>query len=358
MRFLILSSLAAAALATASQAQEESTDEWADLDSELSSMEGLSAEVMPGPHIWGYARSNFAYSTHSVGNGGEKLRGFSLDNIRVNVSGETAGYEYRITGELQSGTMTLEDAWASTALGEEIRATLGRFRTPFLRSGTVEARDLLFISRTRNGVFYSVRDQGAMLNGDHGRLHWAAALQNGADSTGEKWLSSLNLRINLMGLDELPWEGAFNAGPETRLSAGVAVADDGAVSDGTAFVLDAYLIHRGFSFQAEWLDYGDDYSLATGGPFLNQQVGGTQPWSATASYMVVPDEYELAVRYDDYDDKQAPLDFDRSQLTFGLNRYIQGHDLKWQLNYAIANNKGADAGPHYDILALGLTIGF
>ena len=358
MRHLILTSLAAASLAAASLAQDGSTDEWADLDRELASLESLSAEAVPGPHLWGYVRSNFAYSSTVVGNGGQHVRGFNFDDVRVNVSGEASGYEYRITGELNSGRMTLLDAWASTALGEEIRATLGRFRTPFLRSGTIEARDLLFITRTRNGVLYSVRDDGAMLNGDHGRLHWAAAIQNGADGMREEWLTSLNLKVNLMGPDELPWEGAFNAGPETRLSAGVAVADDNAESDGTAFAVQAYLIHRGFSFQAEWLDYGDDYNLATGGPFLGQQVGGTQPWSATASYMVVPEKYEVAVRYDDYDDNPAPLDFDRTQWTLGLNRYIQGHDLKWQLNYSRAKNGGTQDGKDYDFLAVGLTIAF
>jgi hypothetical protein len=358
MKNLILASLTAAALSTTSQAQDESADPWADLDQELSSMEALTAEAVPGPHVWGYVRSNLALSDHLVGQGGAKIRGFNFDNVRVNVSGETAGYEYRITGEVQSGRMTLEDAWASTALGEEIRATLGRFRTPFLRSGNIEARDLLFITRTRNGVFYSVRDEGAMLNGDHGRLHWAASVQNGADGRSEELLTCLNLKVNLMGLDELPWEGAFNSGPETRLSAGVAMADDSAASDGTAFAVQAYLIHRGFSFQGEWLDYGDGYNLATGGPFFGQQVGGTQPWSLTTSYMVVPEKYELAVRYDDFNDSSGPLDYDRTQWTFGLNRYIQGHDLKWQLNYALADNGGADDGVDYSLFALGLTIAF
>ena len=37
-------------------------------------------------------------------------------------------------------------------MGDEIAFTLGQFKIPLLRSGLVEARDLLFIARTRNGA--------------------------------------------------------------------------------------------------------------------------------------------------------------------------------------------------------------
>ncbi len=368
MKHLILASLAFAASTSPAFAQdvdessigdeagnELANDEWEALDRELGALEVDAANSMPGPQIWGYVRTNLAVNDTS----GPKLRGFNLDNVRVNVSGEASGFEYRITGELQGGTMFLEDAWASFRVGEEISTTVGRFRSPFLRSGTIEARDLLFITRTRNGVFYSVRDEGVMLNGDHGRLHWAAAVQNGADGMSEDWLTTVNLKVNLAGEDELPWEGAYRAGPNTRLSAGVSVSDDGASPKGTAWAIDTYLVHKGLSVQAEWLDYGQGYD----GAFPLEQRGGTNPWSLTASYMIVPEKYELAVRFDDFDDKRAPLDYKRQTFTVGINRYIQGHDIKWQLNYASARKSGGsnpsgNDGPSENLIALGLTVSF
>jgi Phosphate-selective porin O and P len=356
MKHLTLVTLALAALAPIGAAQSEgANDEWANLDAELASLNTMSVEEFPGPYIWGYVRTNWAVSDELVvGPGDNKLNGFNLDNVRLNASGESHGFEYRITAEALTGTLFLEDAWASFHIGEEISTTLGRFRTPFLRSGTIEARDLLFISRTRNGVFYAVRDEGVMLNGDHGRLHWAAAAHNGADGNGEDWLTTLNVKVNLAGEDELPWEGAYHAGPGTRLSTGVSVSDDGAASDGTAWAIDLYLVHKGFSVQAEWLDYGQDYDNV----FVGEQRGGTNPYSITTSYMVVPEKYELAVRFDDFDDERAPQNYKRQTLTLGLNRYVRGHDLKWQLNYADARKSGVTDGPHERLLALGLTFSF
>ena len=256
--------------------------------------------------------------------------------------------------------MHLEDAWMRTTIGEEIGVTFGQFKIPFLRSGLLEARDLLFIARTRNGIYYSRRDQGMMVQGDHGRLHWSLAGQNGADGQTERMLTTFHTKVNVVGERELPWEGAYRAGSNTRLTLGAGISNDDAASDGTAYSVEAYLVHKGISVHAEWLDYGNDYSLVT--PL--EQRGGTSPWSITASYMIVPEKYEFAIRFDDFDDNRTPLNYDRQTLTIGINRYIHGHDLKWQLNYADAAKNGVHSnplltdGPHEKILALGLTFSF
>ena len=74
--------------------------------------------------------------------------------------------------------------------------------------------------------------------------------------------------------------------------------------------------------------------------------------------MLVPEKYEVAVRYDDFDDTNTPMAFDRRTLTFGLNRYVRGHDLKWQFNYAAAHKGGDEDGPYDAVVALGLTASF
>jgi hypothetical protein len=347
-------------LSTSGTAQEEEAESrWAALDRELQALEILEMESTPGPHIWGYLRTNFAASDEPVHHSDPgEYRAFALDNLRVNVSGELDSYSYHISADAFTGTPSIEDAWGRVALGDQFAFSLGRFKTPFLRSGLVEARDLLFIARTRNGTFYSMRDMGTMLTGDHGRMHWVAAVQNGADGKAERFLTTLHASINIIGEAELPWEGAYHAGSLTRLTLGAGISNDdahGASGEGTAISAEAYLLHKRFSLTAEWLDYESAYSLF---PSELEPRGDTRPWTITGSYMIVPEKYELALRYDNYDEKGSSLDYGREKWTIGVNRYISGHDLKWQLNYADIVKGGDGDGPHEKWIALGLTLAF
>ncbi len=326
---------------------EVEEDEWAALDRELQGLSMAELEYGPQVDVWAYVRSSAFWLKSDAA-------GVNLDNVRLNFTGQTGSYSYRLTGEFASGQGQLLDAWLSTPVGEELAFTFGRFRSPFLRSGLIEARDLLFIARTRNGIFYSRRDDGLMVNGDHGRFHWAFAGQNGASGTLDRHLLTGQVKLNLIGEPELPWEGAYRAGEKTRLTLGAAISNDDAASDGTAYAAELYLLHRGVSVAAEIVDYDADYSL----DLPLEQRGNTTPWTVTASYMIVPEKYEVALRYDDFDDTDTPLDRDRRTLTLGLNRYVDGHDLKWQFNYAAAHKGGDEDGPHDAVIALGLTASF
>jgi len=332
----------------------EEENAWEAIDAELRDLDREAMVERTAPEIWGYGRANVFKK--DVGN----QTATNLDNFRLNVTGNTLGAAFRVTADFAEGTAVLQDAWMSAALGETVHVTFGQFKIPMLRSGLIEARDLLFIARTRNGVFYSRRDQGAMLNGDHGRLHWSAAVQNGFDSVGNKVLATAHVSVNAIGAPPLPWEGALEAEGGTRLTLGAGVSDDGAGGGrrrGRAYSIELYGIYKGVHLQAEWLDYGSDYNNPNVPNFLEQR-GSTSPYSITASTMVVPERYELALRFDDFDDTSTPLDFDRRSLTVGINRYIQGHEIKWQLNYVKFFNDGANDGPDDSILALGLTASF
>lgn len=339
---------------------EEPEDEWVELDRELESLGARKQEQeFEGPELWGYLRTNIAHRHFSNSGGGDENSTFgSIDNLRFNAQGSVGrNFRYRLTSEAQSGTMTIEDAWVKAAIGNYMGFTMGRFRTPFLRSGLIEAQDLLFIVRTRNGVYWSRRTDGAMLSGDHGRFHWNGALQNGADGLRDRFQSSLNATVDIIGLAPLRWEGAYEGGSTTRLNLGASITNDSASAadgDGTAYAIEGYLVHHRFSLQAEWMHYESAYSI----PDPGEQRGGTSPWSITGSYMLVPKKYELALRFDEFDDHSGAFSRDRQTTTIGVNRYILGHDLKWQLNYAYAQKGGADDGPHENIIALGLTLAF
>jgi len=336
----------------------EEVDEWTDLDREIQALDNLDFYDEPAAELWGYTRVSLFQQDDS------SAAGVNLDNLRLNLTGSVSDYSYRITTDLAPGHLDLQDAWLSVPVGDQVAFTFGQFKFPMLRSGLVEARDLLLIARTRNGIYWSRRDQGVMANGHHGRFHWALAGQNGYDGISDRWTVTASARVNVIGEQELPWEGAYGAQSLTRLTFGAGVSDDQASSHGTAVAVDAYLVHKRFSLQAEWLDYARGYSNPDGIPEsdkipeLEEQYGSTSPWSVTASYMLVQDKFELAVRYDEFDDVHEPEDFRRRTLTVGSNLYIEGHDLKWQLNYAAAHKGGDDDGLHDHVLALGVTASF
>ncbi|MFT7670588.1 MAG: hypothetical protein ACI8X5_003298 [Planctomycetota bacterium] len=328
---------------------EEETDEWAALDLELQSFEQLTLGTNESSaEIWGYVRGNVFYQ--DVTNSGA----MHLDNLRVNLVGNLSDYNYRLTVDLASGKLQMEDAWVSTNLGEQFNFTLGKFKIPLLRSGMVEANETLFIARTRNGIFYSQRDTGGMFNGDHGRFHWRLSVQNGQNGVAERQLTTLHTSLNVMGEAEKSYEGAFGSDGSTSLTVGAGVSDDDTASHGTAVAFEANLVTGRFSAQAEWVKYGSGYTLI---PDMEQR-GDTSPWSLTTSYMLVPDKYEVALRYENFDDASAPLDFERRTFSAGINRYIEGHAIKWQFNIAAAHKGGNSDGQHDLLAALGVTLSF
>ena len=181
MRYLLFPSALVLTLAPGALANSEDAAEWPELDRELEALnEALTADTN-GPRLWGYVRTNIAKSDEFRDPAGTALGGVLLDNVRLAVDGNVERYSYRVSGDLAGGTLQLEDAYVDVTIGEGIYGTIGQFKSPFLRSGMVEARDLLFIARSRNGVFASIRDQGVKFAGDHDRLHWGLAAQNGAD---------------------------------------------------------------------------------------------------------------------------------------------------------------------------------
>lgn len=356
MRYILLPSVAALLFAPLAAANSEGNYEWPELDRELEALNESMAAETTGPRLWGYVRANFGWSDELRNAAGDSFSGVSLDNVRLAVDGNVGSYSYRVSGDLASGSLNLLDAYADIPIGEELGGTFGQFKAPFLSSGLVEARDLLFITRTRNGVFSSIRDAGAKIRGDHGRFHWAVAAQNGADSTAQKALLTGRASAEVIGEAMPTWEGAYSSGDEARVNLAVAYQSDDSASDAGALAIEATAILNRFYLHGEIVDYGDDWNLDPN--FPGEQRGGTAPWAIVTSWMLPNEKVEVALRYEDYDDNQTPMSFDRSLFTAGANYYVAGHDVKWQLNYAYGRNGGTDDLADTNILALGLTLGF
>jgi hypothetical protein len=329
--------------------------DWTDLDAaiqELTAPNGQAAHS--GPLLSGFVRVNYADSDDIDFMGDDDpdhLGGFNLDAARLQISGDWQGWGYFLGVDGFSQTVTLMDAYITIPCTDSISAVVGQFKTPFLRTGLMDEDRLLFIAHTRNGIFYSIRDRGAEARIDQGAFHGQLAAQNGSDGIQDDLLltARATLEVNGDAKTGRKVEGAFGAPQELCAEFGVAISDDGAVDDGDVVALEGAATFARFYFQAEVLAYGESFDLDGAGAPIPGSRSDTDPFSLTASYMLSPERWELALRYEDFDD-----DLNRVLTTAGVNYYLQGLDVKFQVNAFHLDSDGGDE----DTLAGGATISF
>jgi len=324
------------------------TRDWAALDKQLERL-AESVQEDRAPRLGLLMRGNYANSS-DIQVGGNDLGGFLWDNLRVSVDGQAGAFEYRFQTESATagvlGAVTTLDAWVRTPINTRVRLTMGLFGQPFLNSSGTEPQNLLFILRTASAQFWNSRDQGVMLDGSVGALDWAVAAANGTDAAGDDMAYSGQLTIQALGggLDQV--EGAYGKGDDLRATAVASMhVNENSAGDNNVMAFElAGSFRRGYA-ALEYLNYPDDGGAGTG---VYSVASDTAPLSAVLSFMFVEDKYEAAVRYQDLDDS-----FETSAITFGVNRYIEGRNLMWQLNYI---DKSADA-PAIDAqtVAIGFT---
>jgi hypothetical protein len=374
MRKLVYSAVALTLVSVPGFASE---NEWSSLDQEINNLSSsLSAQNAPGPRIGGYIRTSFRYSNDEealfgAGNT-EKEAGFKLDNVRIEITGDLGqDYSYKVSFDLASGSAALRDAFISWKMGENIKGTWGNFKKPFLRSALIGDKNLLFQERTALGQFFSQRETGLMF-GTFDTIEWYV---HGSNCTfgdpvtdtnskiGDDFNFAARLVANLMGAGVGKVEGAYGAGDETNLTVGIAWTDDQNIDDGMALAADAALTAGPFSLAAEIVDFddgdssgsflnkgGDPLHYGSDNTLVNMDPANSTPWDVTATYMFT-DQYEVALRYEDADD-----DDDTNAISAGVNRYVQGHDIKWTLAYL--HTSSDLSSNEIDEWTLGLTGGF
>jgi hypothetical protein len=338
-------------------------DDWRLLDREIDALaQDLAAPSTDGPRVSGFLRVNYAHDNQiefpfdpdgagPLPAGTGDYSGFALDNARIEVSGDVEGWRYLVGFDFGGLTLSsgLIDAYVAHDFSASSTMTLGRFRPPFLRTALISEKDLLFITRTRNATFYSVRDLGAQLGFTFEELHLWVAGQDGVDGQADEYLASGRLQWDAIGGGVGLVEGAYGRTDRTHLTVGAAASNDSGLGGGeTAVAVDAALTVSRLSLQAELVDYGSGYTSPV--LFPGENRGDTTPWSVTASALIL-DWLEGAVRYENLDESGI----DRQVTLLGLNWYVHGHDLKWQANYAYT---GRDFATDEQIFALGLTLGF
>ena len=150
-------------------------------------------------------------------------------------------------------------------------------------------------------------------------------------------------------------EGTYGSGRQTCLSIGASYFDDPSASkDGNVVTADAALTTDRFSVAGEFQTYADDGGVPTpGNPDVKNGIFGnlsdSSPWAATAAFMIDPEKYEFGARYQALDDQ-----FESKALTLGINRYMAGHDIMFQVNFAKVQSGGATSDG--TVFGLGLTV--
>jgi hypothetical protein len=338
----------------------DGTDDWLKLDRELSELASSASADAGGARVSGYLRTFYAFQNDApafAGSPNDDVSGFFLDRVRLEVDGEAGKVALRTRVEAAGGVVRLLDAYASCQCSEYFQATMGRFQTPLYWNGMLDPKNNLFILRTASDEFWiggqpaKFDDNvGVMVNGTFDRFHWWASVQNGVDGTADDFAFTGRVRVDVLGGGVGMVEGAYGAKDDAALSAEVGYFDDEGALDaggssvtGGCFVFDTEFTMGRISANAEILDYSKDAVNVFDTP-------DTTPWAVAASYMISPNTWEAAARYQDVDTPTNLRD-----VTVGVNRYVVGHDVKWQLN--VVRTLSDSSVEESTSVAVGLTVG-
>lgn len=381
MNRLVYGALAGAVIASTGSASE---NEWLSLDQEIEALSSSLSQTGGGPEWFGWIRSSWRYSSDlsnpGITGGNNNLSGFQFDSVRLGVIGEVGGYGYKLEydfgnnfgfipgpqgGPYPGGVIDgVLDAYVHTKLGEQVTFQMGNFRQPFLRSSQISRDSLLFLDRSGLGEIFAQRDLGAMFSGSFETVNWYLSAQNGADGQNDNYRFTGRIDVDLLGGGVADVEGAYGATDETALSVGLAAADEGSLENGVHWAVDAALTTGPFAAGGEFVSFDDgDPALAPNdfplgipiqGGILGVGVQDSTPWNLYASYLFT-DMYEAGIRYEDADDAA-----DSTAISVVVNRYSQGHDIKWQAQYTTIATDAVTAQSNGDIdwFGFGLTLSF
>jgi len=352
--------------------------EWPELDRELAALNNAPLDSHAhGPSVSGWLIGAITSDdAPSIANpdASDEL-GTGVHAARVNLSGSLGnnysfvlGWDFTDSGELYapegdpvsaSGTGGLTDANVSVGVTDGLDLTVGVFRRQFLHSGNIQRNQTLFIDRSHLGSMYSSRDAGLALSGSFNRVNWEVTATNGHDGNSDEFAYSAHVDFDIIGSSSGN-EGAYGAADGANLNVGLSYSDDS--SDTTQADVD----------NGDAADTGLSRDASTLGGYANFTIGGFSAWAEMADQDADVDNgagddgatpysfglaylfgsnYEVALRYDDWDDSN-----ETTRYNLGVNRYIDGHNIKWQLNYS-SGSSDSETNEN-DVIALGIAVGF
>jgi len=338
MKKLVYSALA---LSVTSAGALASDTDWSTLDQEIEALTASTALDTTGPTIGGRIRTSY------VSNSDSDTGDFDVVDARMSASGSRGDYGYKLQVDFADAGSLL-DAYVDFPLGGQVNGRFGQFKAGLSRSGLMSSGDIFFTTRNLAGTSWSGRAEGFMLSGEFDQLGWSLTIQDGADAGGDDYLMAGKVDFDLMGDGASSNEGAYGGTDAPSATAGIGFWDDG----GGAADLDGTLLefHGGtnvYSFGIDMMSVGDGGAPTTNGNDI--LVGAdSSPMSVMGTYMLQPDTWELGVRFEDYDDDAS------ERLSVAAVNYLDGHDLKWTIEYSSTSVGDVDT----DILTIQLNLGF
>ncbi|QDU69624.1 porin [Engelhardtia mirabilis] len=372
MRSLFLGATLAVAWVPTAMAGNEADNDWLELDSQLGGLGGPAAYQGSGVDVGVLIRPAYVDSSDFPNVDGEKFGGFVLDDARLFASGNYGQFDWRLSMDFAEGAgglpveagpppdgqtfqAELLDAYARWQFSDAFGVQIGQFNSRDAFSGDVYQGRLLFADRSIVGRQFNEFDLGLQIDGSYGNqeypeLEWALSVLNGNDGPEDDLDLRARIDINALGNGGSVTEGAYGVENEANGTFGLFWGSDGDVdgagSSGTIWGADYRGNYGPFGLGVEYFDFDDDAALAADFGMDSAQVLG-----AYASYLFGAEQnWEAGVRWEDVDSAMGP-----TRWTVGLNYYVSGHDIKWQLNWVDTDSDVAAAKGSY--LKLGLTIG-
>ncbi|MDP6763562.1 MAG: hypothetical protein QF860_11945 [Planctomycetota bacterium] len=315
---------------------------WPALDAALAAPAFTTAR--DGVDISGWIKTDYRNSSDT------DTGDFGFNSVRANLTGAVGDASYKVSVELGGGAASLRDAFVKFPVAAGVSGTLGTFKTPFLFSGLSPFTGTVFYDRTAIGGDWAGRDAGFALSGAVDRFGWTLCAQDGGDGPADDL--HLTARATYDLFDGAPgirkWAGGHGTDAPRQVTLGVSYLDEQSIDDGGALALEV-MAHSGpFWFHAESVDFGDgfvDGVPASGNTGRSAGRAGTTPYDVTLAYAVSAD-YEVALRYEDFDDGGGG-----ERVRAGVTRFIDGHGLKWGLDWAETSTDDGDS----DAITVGLT---
>ncbi len=285
--------------------------------------------------VSGYLKFGFVGSnTRRAVTGNSTLRHLSLTAARLWVDAEVEGWRLRmgLRGENHSGLgylgltgdvgeLRMFELVARREFNENVALQLGRIRSPFIQSALYDDNQLMFFERSFLGEDWDAFTTGAAVQVRLGDLEGWIGVQDGVDRAGSsvaltgRGLWHITGARGAMHINE----GPFDAPEELAVSVGGAVYFDTETDDVSAQALEAYVSARPLYLAGEVVDKGDG-------------LGDLYSWGLTAAVLLA-DTFSLQARLENFD-----RDDGTDVYRVGMTHYLEGHDVKWHLEYADAES--------------------
>ena len=301
-------------------------------------------------NIAGRIQGRYLYNRLDNAEGRDGNRtGFEVRRTRLDFSGNvfSPDWSYKIQGDFSrsGGGFRLLDAQIGYRFNDNLSIRAGQFRQPFLREDSMSSGRQLAVERSLvNAAFGQGRTQGVELSTSTDQFRLSGTFSEGFGGN------------NTAALDRTT-EFAFTGRAEWLVDGTWGQFRDfsGWVDDGFGLLIGAAAHYQADEYGQPGIDkektvrWTVDASAEFGGANVFAALVGNHLDEAgldqfgvvvQGGFFIVPDEWELFARYAWGDDDMAATD-DLSVATVGVNRFFNGHNLKWTTDVGYGFNEVA-----------------